>query len=339
MKIVISSGHALKVRGASGVIDEVDEARKVVERVADELRSVKVDVVVFHDDVSTSQSENLERIVDFHNAQGDHDCDVSVHFNAYEHTEQPMGTECLWVTQSDLAGKLAEEMSIEGELINRGPKNRTDLYFLNNMNEPAVLLEVCFVDSTTDAELYEKNFDRICHGIAGVLSGEEEGQKPPRVKPSPKPKPMPPRHDLKKPLLYVRGKVSYFGGPEDMGVDADEGLAFLYEYEDAPYLFLPEQPPGTTGLARRLNVQRNYVAVRWDYDRTPKEMLRQMYPALVRAPATNRYLLAWPADWGPHEDTGRVADISPELMQRLGIETDGEIEVAYPAPIYRDFKA
>ena len=29
--IVISSGHGLKVRGASGIIDEVDEARKVVD--------------------------------------------------------------------------------------------------------------------------------------------------------------------------------------------------------------------------------------------------------------------------------------------------------------------
>ena len=32
--IIISSGHGLKVRGASGILDEVDEARKVVETVA-----------------------------------------------------------------------------------------------------------------------------------------------------------------------------------------------------------------------------------------------------------------------------------------------------------------
>ena len=36
------------------------------------------------------------------------------------------------------------------------------------------------------------------------------------------------------------------------------------------------------------------------------------------------------ADWGPHVDTGRVADISPGLMEALGIETDDEVEVKFP---------
>ena len=41
-------------------------------------------------------------------------------------------------------------------------------------------------------------------------------------------------------------------------------------------------------------------------------------------------LLAWPADWGPHGDTNRVADLSPGLMENLGITTDDEVEVIYP---------
>ena len=92
--VVISSGHSKIVRGASGVLDEVDEARKVVEHVADELGSMGLDVVVFHDDTSTTQSENLETIVAFHNEQS-RDLDVSIHFNAYVETQNPMGTECL----------------------------------------------------------------------------------------------------------------------------------------------------------------------------------------------------------------------------------------------------
>jgi hypothetical protein len=43
--------------------------------------------------------------------------------------------------------------------------------------------------------------------------------------------------------------------------------------------------------------------------------------------------LARPADWGPAESTGRVADISPSLMRNLGIETDDEVEVVYPATL------
>ena len=58
MKIVISSGHGQYVRGAEGLIDEVDEARRVTDAVAKYLADLGVEVVVYHDDVSQSQSEN-----------------------------------------------------------------------------------------------------------------------------------------------------------------------------------------------------------------------------------------------------------------------------------------
>ena len=90
MKVVISSGHGKYIRGASGYIDEVDEARLVVEQVADGLRALGVETTTYHDDVSNDQSENLGRIVDFHNSKT-RDLDVSVHFNAYETTSQTDG--------------------------------------------------------------------------------------------------------------------------------------------------------------------------------------------------------------------------------------------------------
>ena len=115
-----------------------------------------------------------------------------------------------------------------------------------------------------------------------------------------------------------------------MGVDADEGLAFLYDYDDAPRLFLDEQPEGTSGLARRLDPAMHYVAARWNYDVTPKTMLANPHNhCVVYAPATDRAGLAWPADWGPHVDTERAADISPGLMEALGIETDDTVVVIY----------
>jgi hypothetical protein len=133
-------------------------------------------------------------------------------------------------------------------------------------------------------------------------------------------------------LLHVKGKCSWFGGPEDTGVSPDEGLAFLYDVSDKPILFLPDQPANTTGLARRLNPYMPYVACQWDYDVTPKEMLAaQSSVALVKAGSLSFYAI--PADWGPHQDTDRIADISPGLMDVLGIETDDEVEIIYPAPI------
>jgi hypothetical protein len=73
----------------------------------------------------------------------------------------------------------------------------------------------------------------------------------------------------------------------------------------------------------------HYVACRWDYDETPRDMLLTER-ALITATKTGISLLAYPADWGPHEDTGRVADISPGLMEDLGIDTDDEVQVIFP---------
>lgn len=128
-------------------------------------------------------------------------------------------------------------------------------------------------------------------------------------------------------MTVLRGKCSWFGGPDDEGVSPSEGLAFIYELDDAPDLFLPEAPPGTTGLARRLDPEEFYIACRWDYSVTSKEDLLKLR-ARVRAPKTGKSAIARPADWGPDEDTGRVADLSPGLLDYLGITTDDEVEVS-----------
>ena len=181
-RIVISSGHGKYIRGASGVLDEVDEARKVVEQVAKELRARDVDVDTFHDDTSHDQNTNLNTIVNYHNAQN-RDLDVSVHFNAYVETTKPMGVECLYVTQQSLAGQVAGAIASCG-FINRGPKKRTDLFFLNNTEMPAILIETCFVDSTADADIYHREFNDVCDAIADVLGGKEG------VTPEPEPPPV-----------------------------------------------------------------------------------------------------------------------------------------------------
>jgi len=312
VKVAISSGHGEKVRGASEYIDEVEEARRVVERVADELHEAGVLVNVFHDNTSTSQQQNLETIVNWHNSQ-DRDVDISVHFNAYQPTDSPMGTECCYLTQEDLATQVAGNISRNGNLVNRGPKARSDLYFLNKTDGPAILIEVCFVDSKADVNEYQINFGMICAGIADVFIMMGRTIEP-------------------QVAFHTKGKASWFGGPQDEGVDPDEGLAFIYEYDEAPHLFLKEQPPGTTGLARRLDPAVPYVACRWDYDVTPKEMLANKDNfALVRAGKWR--VLAWPADWGPHESTDRVADLAPGVLETLGLETDDEVEVIYPIKI------
>jgi N-acetylmuramoyl-L-alanine amidase len=183
MKVVISSGHGKYVSGASGYINEVTEARKVVDRVADLLNTAGVQATKFHDDTSHSVNENLDTIVNFHNSKT-RDLDVSVHFNAYQTTAKAMGTEVLYVSSSGLeAAKPVVNAIAAVGFINRGPKKRTDLAFLNGTEEPAILIETCFVDSQADVNLYHQKFEQTCKAIADSIAGEasqpEPGPEPP----------------------------------------------------------------------------------------------------------------------------------------------------------------
>src|SRR5215472_2389488 len=213
MKIVISSGHGLKIRGAAGPepwgLDEVDEARRVVAEVADWLSLNGYDVSQVHDDVSTNQSDNLHYLVREHNKfAADDRLDVSIHFNAYVETAGGRGTECLYISQDELAARVAAAIAGASGLINRGAKYRSDLYFLNGTtgSRGAILVEVCFVDAQTDCTLYREHFEDIAEALGAAMVGEEEDY------------PLPP--------FRAVGKCSWFGGPEDTGVDEDEQLAW-----------------------------------------------------------------------------------------------------------------
>ena len=183
--IAISSGHGKNIAGAVGILSEVEEARKVVERVAELLKARGVEVTVFHDNTSTTQSQNLDWIVSHHNGC-ERDLDVSVHFNGYEPTDRPMGCEVLYCTAAELAGELSLAIAEAGDLIDRGAKKRTDLAFLNGTEEKSVLIEVAFVDSSADADAYGTNFGEICEAIATVLGGElGDVTRPPVERPPP----------------------------------------------------------------------------------------------------------------------------------------------------------
>jgi hypothetical protein len=321
MKIVLSSGHGTKISGAVGLIDEHDEAVRVVNKTAEYMRRAGIEVITYEDTISTTQDENLERIVSFHNAQGAHDWDLSVHFNSSNGTtSRPIGTEVFYYSDEDMAARVSAAIADAGDLIDRGAKDGTGLFFCRHTAEPALLLEICFVNSHADVRCYEDNFDLICSSIAHAFLDEDEAR--------------PPAPETPQGVLFsARGTCSWFGGPEDDGVSSSEGLAFFYEVDECPHLMLSVQPAGTTGMARRLDPGVLYVACRWNYDVTPKDMLRdQKLKARVINVATGQSCLAYPADWGPNlEETGRAADLSPALLDILGLTTDDQVLVEYPA--------
>lgn len=215
-KIAISSGHSSKCPGAVGIVEEVEEARLVVDAVALELMSRNVLVNVFHDDISDDQSENLNRICNWHNTQ-DRELDISVHFNASD-SHEGHGVEVLYVTQEDLARRLSTAIADAGQLADRGPKYRSDLAFLNNTSKPAVLIEVCFCDNATDVGLYEHYFDDICSAIADVLGG-----------PPPEEAVVPPDEALGP---FIR-----------MAIEVPEGTRMVIQVNDVYIEYPPKDPP------------------------------------------------------------------------------------------------
>jgi|SRR5215472_1757212 len=338
MKIAISPGHGTKIRGAAGPepwgLDEVDEAQSLVPMIANHMRAGGAEVEEIVDHHSTTQDQNLDWLVDQHNAafdgdHGDDRLDISVHYNAYQiTTTTPRGTEVWYFSQDDLAFAIASEVALSSGLIDRGGKQTSSLYFLSNTICKSILLEICFVDSKPDCDLYRRSKEQIAESIARTIVGEADSF-PGRPDRPPRPEPPP----VEGALLHVQGRCSWFGGPDDTGVSSDEGLAFIYpdDVDQFAHLFLSNQPTGTSGLARRLDPDTCYIACRWDYEMTSKEMLRdQKRKALVRA--NGKEILCYPSDWGPHGDTSRVCDLSPKAMQILGLMTDDSCEVIYPAP-------
>ena len=170
----ISSGHGKYVSGASGYIDEVTEARRVVNRVSEILKEMGIKVNTYHENTAKNKTDNLNTIIKHHNSTS-REKDVSIHFNAYQTTDKAMGVEVLYLSDGnkELASKVSKAIAEAGGFLNRGAKHRTNLGFLNKTNKGAILIEVCFVDSKKDTELYKANFEKICISIAESLSGKE----------------------------------------------------------------------------------------------------------------------------------------------------------------------
>lgn len=170
-EIELHVGHFGNGTGASGHVDEVKEARKVTQKVYEILQSKRVPSTIFEDTVSKNRTQNINNLVKHHNADRD-GLIVSIHFNAGGDGSKAIGTEVLYYDQKSLAEKLSKAISdaTGSGLKNRGAKKRTDLGVLALTYEPAILIEVCFVNSSIDVAVYRRDFDKICQAIAKVLA-------------------------------------------------------------------------------------------------------------------------------------------------------------------------
>ena len=167
--LAISAGHGDRISGAVGIINEHNEAAKIVKRVA---KIMGNDAVSFVEKKATTQNSNLSNIVKWHNNQNA-ELNISVHFNSAAASAH--GTETFYfasgknkLSNRNAATKLNNGMINALGTTNRGVKSGDHLYVIRNTHNRMLLLEVCFVGNTGDVKKYTVNFEKLCQNIANA---------------------------------------------------------------------------------------------------------------------------------------------------------------------------
>ena len=178
MVINVHGGHNAKAPGASGLLNEVAEDRKVKDLVIAKLRALGHTAYDCTDDDGATANACLKNIVARCNSHSA-DLDVSIHFNAAANDPagdgRTTGTEVLVYSTSSAAAPYAANICAAIAALgfrNRGVKERPGLYVLKHTRAPALLVECCFVDDADDVALYRPEViaDAIVDGITQVVS-------------------------------------------------------------------------------------------------------------------------------------------------------------------------
>ncbi len=98
---------------------------------------------------------------------------ISIHRNSYPTDNTVSGVESLVYNKSGIKLQMAENINEQLEavgFVNLGVKERPGLVVLRRTRMPAVLVEVGFINSDIDNQLFDDNFDDIALAIAeGIL--------------------------------------------------------------------------------------------------------------------------------------------------------------------------
>lgn len=166
--ISIHAGHnpdGLIASGAAGYMKESVENRKIVNAIMQRAKTGIEDVTV-NDGVS--QSDILNRLC-FRMNNKDYELNLSIHLNA----GGGKGVECWTYGASseaeDVASAICNNISALG-FANRGVKKSKTLYVLKHTVAPTIIVEICFVDTEYDFELYNMiGVDKIALAILDAI--------------------------------------------------------------------------------------------------------------------------------------------------------------------------
>lgn len=175
MKIAGRGGHTELCTGASALIDELTEDRKVTAAVLKYLRELGNDVLDVTPPVNYTSDEYVDLAYGVNKAnEWGADLFISIHFNkAYDSYNGALGTEVWVYSEYEIAERVVNALGDLG-FKNRGQKIRTGLYELKHTNMKSMIVETCFVEATEDVTLYKKlGADLIGKRIAEAIANKK----------------------------------------------------------------------------------------------------------------------------------------------------------------------
>ena len=177
MKICVRGGHTELCTGASALINELTEDRKVKDSVCKYLRQLGHTVLDVTPPVNYTNSSSADLAYGVNKANNfGADLFISIHFNkCYDSYNGALGSESCVYFENEYGKRIVNALSGLG-FKNRGQKVRTGLYELSHTNMTSVIVETCFVEATEDVVLYKKlGADAIGKTIAEAIANQKVG--------------------------------------------------------------------------------------------------------------------------------------------------------------------
>lgn len=168
MKIGLRAGHSDNCTGAIGIVDEHEQMKKYYTVVKALFEQYGHTVIDCNSNASTQTGELLEGATKANDAK----CDlfISLHMNAFDGTGH--GTETLVSSGSSAAYPYAQRLVdnfAELGFTNRGVKYAS-LYEMNHISCGNIISEICFCDSKTDIDIYNKySWDKLAHVFCNAI--------------------------------------------------------------------------------------------------------------------------------------------------------------------------
>lgn len=168
--VVLDAGHGGANPGAIyNGRQEKDDALALVLAIGPILEANGVEV--YYTRTSDIYESPYQKAMEANNIGADYF--VSIHRNSSPYPNQYTGIESLVYNRYSEAARLAYNINTQLEqigFVNHGVNERPNLVVLNSTQMPAVLVEVGFINTDADNQLFDERFNDIAQAIAdGIL--------------------------------------------------------------------------------------------------------------------------------------------------------------------------